>query len=249
MDAPLKSLFVVSLPRSLSSLVYRVAARALGLAEPIWTMDGEILNVDRLAHYRGPRFDEGAKFTTRERDPVLFQKLTDFLGEVVVPRGYAYKDVVHPFVVAEWAGLQRFGVLAIQRDVCDVAYAMLERRWFYPKEAARRGTDPELAVIEGLLRAEAALATAPGAVIRYDDLIADEQALRGVLRSLYPTAELAPIRYIDEHFALQRDLQLRRRRSARYHEIQRKIEEVRRVLARLPASDAGLRDPPLRARC
>jgi hypothetical protein len=53
----------------------------VGLAEPIWTMDGEILNIDRMAHYRGPRIDEGVKLTSRERDPVMFQKLTDFLGE------------------------------------------------------------------------------------------------------------------------------------------------------------------------
>ena len=44
----MRSLFVVSLPRSLSSLLYVAASRALGLAEPGWTTDGEILNRDRV---------------------------------------------------------------------------------------------------------------------------------------------------------------------------------------------------------
>ena len=44
----LGSLFVVSLPRSLSSFLYVAAARAIGLAEPAWTSDGEILNRDRV---------------------------------------------------------------------------------------------------------------------------------------------------------------------------------------------------------
>src|SRR5919198_1173392 len=144
---PLKSLFILSLPRSLSSLTYQIACRAVGLAEPIWTMDGEILNIDRMAHHRGPRIDEGVKFTTRHDDPELFQKLTDFLSEVVVPNGFAYKDVVHPFVVSEWHGLKDFGVLKIQRDVCDVAFSMLESHWYYPRHAARLYGDLELSLI------------------------------------------------------------------------------------------------------
>ena len=44
----LSSLFVVSLPRSLSSLLYVAAARAIGLSQPAWTSDGETLNRDRV---------------------------------------------------------------------------------------------------------------------------------------------------------------------------------------------------------
>ena len=47
---PPASLFVVSLPRSLSTVTYHAARRALGLAEPTWTTDGEILNLRRFAH-------------------------------------------------------------------------------------------------------------------------------------------------------------------------------------------------------
>jgi hypothetical protein len=117
----MKSLFVLALPRSLSTLIYHTARQALGLQEPSWTMDGEILNIDRMAHYRGLRFDEGVKFTTPEADPDLFRKLTDFLSQVTVSKGFAYKDVVHPFVVSAWPGLRNFCVLRIQPTLADVA--------------------------------------------------------------------------------------------------------------------------------
>ncbi len=231
-----RSLFILSLPRSLSSLAYQVAIRAVGLAEPIWTTDGEILNIDRMAHYRGPRVDEGVKFTTREHDPELFQKLTDFLSEVVVARELAYKDVVHPFVVSEWWGLSDFGVLKIERDVSDVACSMLERGWYYPGEASQLFDDVELAVIEGLLRAEAALASVPGEVVRYDELVADEQSLTRALRRIYSGTSVADIRYIDSGFILGRKTQLSRRATARYQEIHAKVQTVRAALTGLPGA-------------
>jgi hypothetical protein len=231
-----KSLFILSLPRSLSSLAYQVAMRAVELSEPIWTMDGEILNIDRMAHYRGPRIDEGVKFTTREHDPEMFQKLTDFLGEIVVARGFAYKDVVHPFVVSEWWGLKDFNVLKIRRDVSDVACSMFEQGWYYPRDASQFYGDVEMAAIEGLLRAEAALASVPGEVISYDDLIADEQSLARALRRIYPATEISDIHYMDTVFVLGREVQLSRRATARYREIHAKVQAVRAALKDMPGA-------------
>ena len=48
-----ESLFVLSLPRSLSTLLYHAAREAMTLCEPAWTSDGEILNADRYALYQG----------------------------------------------------------------------------------------------------------------------------------------------------------------------------------------------------
>ena len=42
------SLFIVSLPRSLSSQTYELCTKAIGLKEPRWTTHGEILNADRV---------------------------------------------------------------------------------------------------------------------------------------------------------------------------------------------------------
>jgi hypothetical protein len=226
----LKSLFVLSLPRSFSSAVHEMASRLLGLAEPIWTQDGEILNLDRMAFYTGPRLDEGVKFTTRETDPVLFQRLTDFLGEIVVRRGYAYKDVVHPFVVSEWAGLAELRVLKIRRNLAEVALSVLEQGWRYPAQAAIQATDSELALLEGLIRAEHALEAAPGDWVQYDDLVTDEAHLRRALARLYPEVDLPRFGYINRAFVRQRDRVLARRASARFGELQAKERRARDIV-------------------
>jgi hypothetical protein len=98
-------------------------------------MDGEILNLDRMAAYRGPRVDECAKFTTSELNPDLFAQITDFLSEVTVPEGFIYKDVVQPFVVSAWPGLGRLRAIRIERDIAEVAFSMLHQGWYYPREA------------------------------------------------------------------------------------------------------------------
>ncbi len=249
----MRSLFVVALPRSLSTLVYEAACTTLDLRSPSWTMDGEILNVDRMAAYGGPRFEEGAKFTTPDGDPALFQKLTDYLSQVTVAQDFAYKDVVQPFAVAAWSGLERFRVLRIRRDLAEVAYSVLARGWYYPRVAAPGAHDdlpaaptapgpgerlitPLIrkearsmtgrfisAVVQGLARAERALDAIPAVTLDYDDLIWSEAALTAALRRLYPEEDVQPARYITEQFCWQREGILRRRTSPQYQQLQQMV--------------------------
>jgi hypothetical protein len=231
------SLFLLALPRSLSSLCYQTARKALGLAEPTWTSDGEILNIDRMAAGRG--FAEGAKFTTPDNHPALFRQLVDFLEQIVVADGFAYKDVVQPFVVAAWPGLGNFRVLKIRREVADVAYAMLEKGWFFPGVAAcadyrdaMTWGDYEAAVIEGLLRAEETLRRVPGGTVDYEDLIKDDTVLPAALAALYPDRVLTPVPYIDANFLCLRREQLLRRKTELFRQLQAKVERVRSALQR-----------------
>jgi hypothetical protein len=139
-NAGVQSLFIVSLPRSLSMLTFRVCRDALGLAAPSWAVGGEILNHD--LHRLGPwprGAQEGGKYLTETNDPQRVRAAIDFLEAVASPRGRVYKDVVNPFVLAGWEGLPAFGVLKIRRDVADVATAMLSRGWSYPANAAPEG--------------------------------------------------------------------------------------------------------------
>jgi hypothetical protein len=168
----------------------------LGLREPSWTGAGEVLNVDQYAAYRGSRHDECAKFTRRDRDPALFGQLTEFLETAVRPRGFAYKDVIQPFVVTEWSGLRQLRVLHVHRDPAEVACAMLRQGWFYPASAGdskTRNRSSRLVMLEafvaGLLAAERALAQAPATRIEFDDTISDPRALAAALRELYPDIE------------------------------------------------------------
>src|SRR5262249_34414871 len=151
----LGSLFVVSLPRSLSSLLYIAAARAVGLAEPAWTSDGEILNRDRVPRRLECLAPADERFTLLGSEPEAVASMTGYLDRSVLRQGFAYKDVVQPFVLGAWEGLGDFKVLKVRRDVAEVAYTMLKRKWLYPARAASVFEAHPWALVEGLVRAEA----------------------------------------------------------------------------------------------
>jgi hypothetical protein len=244
------SLFIIALARSLSSLAYHAVRRALALREPAWTTDGEILNVRRFALLAEEGDVEGVKYIERRRDERRFDQLLAFLAEVTRAQGYAYKDVVQPFLVAEWLPASGLPVLHLDRPVPDVAYAMLQRGWHYPAEAAGRGlatvasagagsADPppagshadelQCALVAGLVRARRALAAVPAARVLYDDLIHDETPLHNALRSLYGGDTPCP-GYLDDAFRRDRDEVLKRRQTALY----RRLADLSQELERRP---------------
>jgi hypothetical protein len=158
----LHSLFVLSLPRSLSSLLYVAAARAIGLAEPDWTSDGEILNRDRVPRRLQSLAPDDERFTLLGSAPDTFASMTTYLDGAALRQGFAYKDVVQPFVIGGWEGLGDFKVLKVRRNVAEVAYTMLKRQWLYPARAASVFDGHPWALVEGLVRAEAVLDALPG---------------------------------------------------------------------------------------
>jgi hypothetical protein len=201
----MRSLFILSLPRSLSTTTYRAAARALGLAEPSWALQGEILNRDLVRRRRINRPGR-VKFLTSESDAARFDKVVRFLDCAAQPEGFAYKDVVQPFVLSQWEGIDRFAVLKIRREPAEVAFAMLNRNWTYPSRVAIHRPDRTGAVVEGLLRAEAAVARVPGVTVEFAHLIESEDALAAALSTLYPDVDLPMPSYIDDHFVRGRAL-------------------------------------------
>ncbi len=213
----MRSLFVVSLPRSLSSLLYQTLQRTLGLADPVWTSDGEILNLHRFAHLPEGLEIEGLRFTVRSHDPERFDRLVSFLDQATVREGFIYKDVVQPFVVARWLPGSGLAVLRIERPVADVAFAMIERGWLYPQAGADCDGEPERGLVAGLVRAQSALAEVPGPVVRFDDLIHDEEPLAAALRTLY--GDVPAPRYLDDGFQAVREEVLRRRETDRWQRL------------------------------
>ncbi len=170
-----ESLFVISLPRSLSSLVYHTARHAVGLNEPLWTSAGEVLNVDRYSLFSGPTNDTGRKFVQHSSEPRLFYAAADFLDQLVMPTGYAYKDVVQPFVMAEWLKRHDIRRIRIRRCIADVAFSMLDRNWHYPAKLFPQTMGLELALVQGLILAERALDSISAEQIDFDELILDER--------------------------------------------------------------------------
>jgi hypothetical protein len=229
----LRSLFVVSLPRSLSTRVYHWCRQALGLGEPVWTSDGEVLNLDRFVLRSDDPAGEGRKFTHPEREPAVFQGLLAQLDQVTQSHGFAYKDVVQPFVVSRWLPSQDFRILKIQRPVVDVAYAMLERGWHYPSRVCPRemesatALDLEAKLLNGLLRAERALATLPGETVSFDALVWDESILSRTLQRLYPENLPADVSYLDTSFVEVRDRVLARRETAAFRHLEARLTALR----------------------
>ena len=227
----LRSLFVVSLPRSLSSLLYVAAARAIGLAEPSWTSDGEILNRDRVPRRLQGMAPADERFTLLGLAPDAFAGMTSYLDRSAERQGFAYKDVVQPFVVGGWQGLGDFEVLKVRRDLAEVAYTMLKRQWLYPARAASVFDDHPWALVEGLVRAEAVLDALPGETVEYADAVLDHDPLECALRRLYPDATLAPLRYIDRGFTrTRRRLEADRRDSLVFRRLESIVSAVRERL-------------------
>jgi hypothetical protein len=230
-EPELCSLFVVSLPRSLSSLLYAAAARAIGLAEPNWTSDGEILNRDRVPKRLQSLAPADERFTLLGSARGAFDDMTGYLDRTALRRGFAYKDVVQPFVVGGWDGLDEFNVLKVRRNVAEVAYTMLKRQWLYPARAASIFDDHPWTLVEGLVRAETVLDALPGETVEYAAAVFDHYPLENALRRLYPDAPLAPFRYIDRGFVrTRRRLEAERRDSLVFRRLESIVAAVRERL-------------------
>ncbi len=227
----LRSLFVLSLPRSLSSLLYVAAVRAIGLAEPGWTSDGEILNRDRVPKRLQCIAPADERFTLLGSAPEVFSSMTTYLDRTALRQGFAYKDVVQPFVLGGWEGLGEFNILKVRRNVAEVAYTMLKRQWLYPARAASVFDAHPWALVEGLVRAEAVLDALPGETVDYADAVVDHGPLELALRRLYPDVPSLQLRYIDRGFArTRRRLEADRRDSLVYRRLEWIVSAVRERL-------------------
>jgi hypothetical protein len=197
-----RSLFVIALPRSLSTLVYEQCCAALGLRSPGWTSAGEILNGDRVAISAERPSSENPKLTPPE-SRYASERLGEFLDDVVAPTGRAYKDVVQPFVVTRWLAGRDLAVLRVRRSLVDVAWSMQRAGWWYPERVATEGEDRLDRLLSGLLRASRALDAVPAETVELEDLLRSEEPLRAALRHLYPGRDVPPLSYIDEGFRLR----------------------------------------------
>lgn len=210
------SLFVLSLPRSLSTLVYNVSSKALGLKTPSWTTDGEILNVDRFAFLSKSQNDLGVKFLLEQRDEKKFRAISDFLTQCVSKEGFAYKDVIHPFLVTDWLKKRNFKVLKIRRNIAEVADAMLKQGWLYPANIFPNFDQTADSFIRSLALAWKAIESVPGKTVNYEDLIENEESLAQALKMLYPKRPMLPIHYIDGPFQKRKTKTLARRNTSHF---------------------------------
>lgn len=228
----LKSLFIVSLPRSFSSITYQVARNVLQLQEPVWTTDGELLNLDRFFLNAHAKRSESLKFISQWRHPELFERGCHFLRQATEAEGFAYKDVVQPFIAAAVAASGRLTVLRIRRNLAEVAHSMWANGWLYPECAARLPGELLDRALEGLILGEAALDTiAAAGLVEYEDLVTDESKLHEALCRLYPGTEIPRFSYIDDRFKEGRERIRARHSQPAFREIEDRLEAVRARLA------------------
>ena len=227
---PMDSLFVISLPRSLSSFVYHVSRAALGLKNPSWTSDGEVLNAERFVLCREPEETGWPKYTQPSEPDGLNARLSDFLDQVTVRNGFAYKDVIQPFVVSKWLPSTNLKVLKIRRNLADVAYSMMNHKWYYPEQAGesrhREHGERVFSVVNGLLRAQRVQATVPGESVDFDDFVRDCGVFCDALRRLYPDQEVPRFDYLTEAFCRDRDRVLARRSTEEFHQLEEIVRAV-----------------------
>lgn len=194
-----RSLFIVALPRSLSTVIHYQCSQTLRLRSPAWVDGGEILNPDRTFIFSHSLPNEADKFT-RPEQTLRFAQLTEFLDDVINPYDCVYKDVVQPFVVSQWLPRRDLAVLYIRRPVAEVAWAMLKRGWMYPGNAEPPDRPERHRLITGLAKAAQVLEKLNAEHIDFDQLTSSEAGLKAALQRLYPELQIPPINYIDQNF-------------------------------------------------
>jgi hypothetical protein len=232
----LPSLFVLALPRSLSSHVFEVACAALGLRAPTWTSAGEVLNFERWRMLPGEGLHEH-RFVTKD-DAVRFEQLSHLLDDLVQPSGRAYKDVVQPFVAAYWiAGPlgRSLRAMRIDRPVADVAWSMLHAGWDYPAAASKLDGDRIDQLLSGLLLARRTHKETGTVELQFDQLLQNPSALTETLAQLYPEATITEEWNDDADFQAHSRTVLDRRRTPLWQELD---ERTRNLCARSSGASA-----------
>ena len=224
----MNSLLVVSLPRSLSSYVYELCRLSLGFHEPSWSSDGEILNPERFSGNTRQTAPSFIPYATPEIDAQSFDHALTFLASHVEKAGFVYKDVSQPFVVRQWLQSNPMPVIKVRRCVTDVAFSMLARQWYYPKNASCSSSHLVADVVEGLLRATKALEAVEGEVLDFDEFIFDQTVLSRLLSRLYPEATLRehPLDFV----ARRREEIVRRRQTQTYEALDQIVHELKQGL-------------------
>ncbi len=222
----MRSLFIIGLPRSLSTLTFEQTSRALKLRAPEWTSAGELLNPDRWFG-NDQATGSPSKFAPPE-NRFQTEQLLSFLSDTVKPEGHCYKDVVQPFATSQWLlkHAHSIAIIRITRSLADIAYAMQRAEWNYPVNAVaqpRGGMDD---LLNGLLRAQNALQQVPAVELSYDELIADQSVLTAALHKLYPGENIGDCRYITPEFRQRAQQILKRRWTQQWQTLNARLAEL-----------------------
>ena len=223
----MKSLVVLGLPRSMSSLIHRKFGEIVeGIKVPdraIWH-DGDPWNHIHTEYPKMKKvFANSKMYQYRKHEKVM----NDYKN------GFLVKNVCQPKYAFEYFNKSKdFNVLVIQRPLADVVYALYARKWFWPINILGLDSDlEEHQTLENLCEAvikiqiEYLEKIENRYLLSYNNLLFDSTLLYRKLKSMgYSCKEES---HIDSVFENKRKIILNIRKTPLYEKIEGIIEKLR----------------------
>lgn len=127
----MKSLFIISCPKSMSSLVHNLCQTAIDF-KSILATDGEVLNHERVIDPISPEHKDyylkGQKFWTGLYWDIQFK----ILDQITEDGAHLIKDVCFPHVVRDYVYNNHENTIIIDKDPRLITYSLQKVGWFYP---------------------------------------------------------------------------------------------------------------------
>ncbi len=223
----MKSLIIVGLPRSMSSLVYRYASYMLSdelniLDEKIWH-DGDVLNHIQVEFPRIKKKFGRNNYTDYKKHKTVLDKYS---------KNHLIKSVVQPLHVAKFLNEnEKYNVLLIRRELADTIYTLYLREWFWPINIlGLDSTKRKNQTLENLCKAvikidkEILSSIQDKELISYENLLFDDKLLFRKLKKLgYDPKWFS---HIDEDFKKKREVVFNIRKTPLYERIKKIIEKL-----------------------
>lgn len=222
----MKSLIIVGLPRSMSSLIYRYSCYMLEdelniLDKNIWH-DGDILNHIQIEFPKIKKKFARHNYTDYLKSEAVLKKYS---------KDYLIKSVPQPKHLVRFLNENKsYNVLLVRRELADTIYSLYLKEWFWTINIL--GLDSENKAnqtLENLCKSVIKIQNEllenieEKELISYENLLFDETLLYRKLKKLGYDAKF--ISHIDEDFKKKRETVLSIRKTPLYKEISKLIGE------------------------
>lgn len=216
----MKSLIIVGMPRSMSTLIYRYASYMLKdelkiLDPEIWH-DGDVLNHIQVEYPNIKKKFARSNYHQYQNSKSVLKKYS---------KDYLIKSVAQPLHAARFLNENEdYKVLVIKRNIADIVYTLYLREWFWPINIL--GIDSEKEenqTLENLCKAtikiqENVLGEIKNKeLISYENLLFDEKLLWRKLKRLGYNPKF--VSHIDDEFKKRREVILAIREAPLYKQI------------------------------
>jgi len=223
----MKSLIIVGLPRSMSSLIYKHASHMLEdelkiLDPKIWH-DGDVLNHIQLEFPNIEKKHGRHNYYQYQNTKSVLEKYS---------KGYLIKSVAQPLHTVRFLNENEdYKVLVIRRDLEDTIYTLYLREWFWPINILGIDSKKEKnQTLENLCKAvikiqkELLEKIENKELISYENLLFDDKLLWRKLKTLGYDPKW--VSHINKNFEKKREIVLNIRKTPLYRRIKAMVEKL-----------------------